>query len=219
MRSLKVWRDFEPETYAAGLPALLDAYDSIWLMHWSEEDRSAFDWLDRLGFVNTARLITEHYTAVNITTDLTVFRYDRPPQGMVAGYDNGMTLRQTAIYPDDLRVDLWWSADAPLTESYTTSVFLLDAGGRLVAQADSIPFDGGRPTPTWQTGEIIFESKRLALVDGFSILPPGRYAVGVQVYRWTPEGTERSLTLDGEEWTIVGAIVRQAKSLPVASVR
>lgn len=202
-RSLKTWRDFSGETYNQ-LPALLASYETIWLLHWSS-DYQVFGALDQRGFAQTALQTVEHIGSI-----LRVYRYDRVPprDAAVAAYENGMVLRWARIDEAGLRVDLLWSADENLNVAYTTSAFLLDAAGQLVAQADSIPFAGARPTTDWQPGEVIYDPKALQL-QGLEALPAGRYSVGVQVYRFTPEGTQRALTASGEQWAIIGALERR----------
>jgi hypothetical protein len=91
------------------------------------------------------------------------------------------------------------------TLDFTTSAFLLDANGQLVAQQDSFPGKAlaERPTTTWKRGEVIYDPKLMVTTDGKD-LPPGRYAVGVQIY--TLDNGVRAPTLDGEPWAVVGTI-------------
>lgn len=204
VRSLKVWRDFEPETYWE-LGQLIDQYDSVWLMRWTD-DAQVFGWLHDTGHVQTALYEIKHIDSV-----LSVYRFDRLPDEPAASYGNAMLLRKVAIYPDSLRVDLWWSSDSPQTLDFTTSAFLLDETGKLVAQCDSFPMLGQRPTTGWKRGDVIYDPKPLVVTgvqsDGLcrpqagNELPPGRYAVGVQVY--TLDNGVRAPTLDGEPWAVV----------------
>jgi len=74
-----------------------------------------------------------------------------------------------------LRVDLTWGATARPSRDYTVFVHLLDASGKLVAQADSQPRGGDFPTSVWQPGDRIADSYSLQA-------PPGRYTVEVGMY-------------------------------------
>jgi hypothetical protein len=198
VRSLKVWRDFEPQTYAQ-VGQLVGQYDGVWLTRWSD-DAQIFGWLHDSGHVQSAARTIEH-----IGSTINVLRFDRLPDEPVVEYLNGMTLSKVALYPDLLRVDLWWSLESPVGVSYTTSAFLLDEGGRLVAQFDSFPFDGERPTTGWSPGEVVYDPKPLVTLDGRP-LSPGRYSVGVQIY--TLADGVKIRTVDGDPWAVVGQIER-----------
>ena len=141
--SLRLWREDRASEYPNGLIAELDDAPVVWLVHWSP-DQSAFNFLAETGHVPTAKMTVDH-----IGNELNLYRYDQMPETAVDTFANGMTLRQFEILSDDGRVDLWWSADEPLATDYTTSVFLLDESGQLVAQHDTFPFEGARPTTTW----------------------------------------------------------------------
>ena len=201
-QSLKVWRDFEPETYEAGLPTLLEQHDSIWMMHWTG-DRSAFAWLDTLGFKNTAQLRTPHDTG-NGFVDLTVYRYDMPDETIVATFNNGMVLHRVIPYPDELRIDSLWSIQTETQDDYTLSLKLFDANTALVAQNDSHPLNGQRPTADWQLNEWVYDSRQ---INTESLLP-GDYELVLQVYRWSEDGIEDVLTTEGEPWVVVEEVTR-----------
>jgi hypothetical protein len=62
-------------------------------------------------------------------------------------------------------VTLFWETLAPIPDSYTVFVHLLDDSGRLLAQHDGIPVAGARPTPTWQPGERLFDRHELLVPD------------------------------------------------------
>jgi hypothetical protein len=169
----------------------------VWLLYWSD-DGQVFGWLSQFGFVRTATQTLDHLGSI-----ISVYRYDRVPDNLAAEFENGMRLLYVKSGTGTLGYDLFWSVDAPLATDYTTSVFLLDESGQLVAQSDSAPFNGARPTSGWAAGEVIYDPKRLQVVNGGE-LPPGDYEIGVQVYSFSPEGTVRSHTSDGADWAIVG---------------
>ncbi len=194
--SLRLWREDRAAEYPNGLISLLEQAPVVWLVHWSP-DQSAFSFLAQTGHVQTATMSVDH-----IGNALNVYRYDRLPPTPVDSFANGMTLRQFEILPDDARVDLWWSADAPLAADYTTSVFLLDASGQLVAQHDGFPFEGQRPTSGWAAGEVVYDPHPLDL----SSLPPGSYTVAVQIYTWQDQAKQP--TSSGEPWLVLGTVER-----------
>jgi hypothetical protein len=76
--------------------------------------------------------------------------------------------------------------EGPVAERYTVFAHLLDEDGQLVAQQDSEPVGGSRPTTTWSLGEVIVD--RLGI-----LIPPnlnsGEYQLVVGMYR--PDTGER----------------------------
>ncbi|MBI4322251.1 MAG: glycosyltransferase family 39 protein [Chloroflexi bacterium] len=81
--------------------------------------------------------------------------------------------------PSALRVDLYWQARATPAEDYTVFVQLLDAEGRLVAQADSQPVGGRFPTSYWEAGETIVDRHEVKLGGS---LPFGRHRLIAGMY-------------------------------------
>jgi 4-amino-4-deoxy-L-arabinose transferase-like glycosyltransferase len=204
IRSVRQWKIEDAATYPGGLVDVLRAHPHVWFMHWAT-DRDVFDFLTETGHVQTA-VFTHDW----LGNDLNVYRYDViPPEDAALGtFEPGLMLRDAAIYSDDLRVDLWWSAPQTPDADYTISARLLDADGRLVAQLDSAAFNGQRPATTWAPGEVIYDPRGLQLAEGFDTLPPGDYIVSVRVYLWTPEGVIDQYTLAGEDAITVGALTR-----------
>jgi hypothetical protein len=74
------------------------------------------------------------------------------------GYDLGCESR---ISTCDLL--LYWQALEPLDTSYTVFAQLLDQDGRVRAQADAVPQDGGYPTIWWLPGEVVADPLTLPL--------------------------------------------------------
>jgi uncharacterized membrane protein len=57
---------------------------------------------------------------------------------------------------------VWCAGDAPIANSYTAFVQLVDENGKLIAQSDALPADGQHPTTSWRSGEYIVDSHPLA---------------------------------------------------------
>ncbi|MDE2858916.1 MAG: glycosyltransferase family 39 protein [Chloroflexota bacterium] len=177
--SLKIQRDFYPETYETWLPQLLDRFDTVWLMYWSN-DPSAFNWLRELGFERSADFVHEHDGGASGNIDMHVYRYDRfaddPP---LVQFDNGMTLKAAQVVEKPLRVDLLWETAALLKRDFTVSVKLLDENGLIAAQRDSQPQLNLRPTSGWHIDEAIFSPHELELMQRRS---DGEYQIIIEVY-------------------------------------
>lgn len=79
----------------------------------------------------------------------------------------------------NIRLTLYWQALAPMSTSYTVFTHLLDAQSRIVAQQDSLPANGTRPTTNWIAEEIITDAYTLTLpLDA----PSGKYQLEIGWY-------------------------------------
>ncbi len=107
----------------------------------------------------------------------------------------------TAGPGDTVSVTLYWSGSQPTDQSYKVFVHLLDAAGRLVAQDDSLPGRGARPTTGWLPGEIIADPHPVALP---AALAPGSYAVAVGLYE--PRSGRRLTRPGGSDLYTLGQI-------------
>ncbi|MBA3872582.1 MAG: hypothetical protein H0X30_25880 [Anaerolineae bacterium] len=194
VKSLRMWRQFDKPTYPNGVIDLLNQHKTVWFTHWSP-DQSGFDFLKQTGHVQTA-LMTTYWG----TNELNAYRFDVIQPEPVVDYSNGMRLRQFEIHPDQMRVDLWWSADKKLDKDYSVSVFVLDANGQLVAQKDDFPFVNQRPTTGWQAGEVVYDPHSLEP----NTLSPGKYTVAVKLY--TYYDGQQYPTVNGDQWQVIGTI-------------
>ena len=113
------------------------------------------------------------------------------------GYD----LEPTAARPGDvLPVTLYWQAEAPVGEDWTTFIHLLDENGEKVGQVDQPPGDGYYPPSAWQPGLLIADQYELPLDSG---LKPGRYKL---IFGWYKDG-ERLSWADGQDSRELAEIV------------
>ncbi len=103
-------------------------------------------------------------------------------------------------------VDLVWRAEGPIEQEAKVFVHLYDAAGNLVAQHDSVPVHGTRPTTTWEAGEALVDRHGLALPDG----AVGALQLVVGLYE--PATGERLQTADGREMVKVGIIAWEGTS-------
>jgi hypothetical protein len=63
--------------------------------------------------------------------------------------------------------------------SYTVFVHVIDDAGRIWAQHDGVPGEGGAATIGWVSGEVV-EDRHLIRVG--QDVPPGEYAVEIGMY-------------------------------------
>jgi len=66
-----------------------------------------------------------------------------------------------------VKLTLYWQAinEEPVETTYTVFTQLLSSEGRLVAQHDSLPAYGLRPTTSWVKGEVVVDEHELELLD------------------------------------------------------
>ncbi|MBC7810076.1 MAG: glycosyltransferase family 39 protein [Burkholderiales bacterium] len=96
------------------------------------------------------------------------------------GVLTGFTLESESFRRDaPVPVTLIWRASAAAETSYTVFVQLVSADGQVIAQSDSLPNGGVRPTTGWRDGEYITDGHELqfngATVPGPATLIAGMY--------------------------------------------
>jgi hypothetical protein len=96
---------------------------------------------------------------------------------------------------DVVPVTLFWEAESSVREPYKVTLQLLDDGGNLSAQVDTVPRDGLAPTPSWEVGQVLTDRYGLRLPQTLS---PGRYSLIVAVYH-AASGERLGVAVDGEE--------------------
>ena len=85
-----------------------------------------------------------------------------------SSFEGGMRLRGTdgiVAVNNNLDVTLYWQADKTQAADYTLFLHVIDADGKLVAQADGPPLQGDWPTSAWQPGHTLQDLRTVALPD------------------------------------------------------
>jgi hypothetical protein len=100
-------------------------------------------------------------------------------------------------------VVLYWRAETEMDASYKVFVHVLGVSNQLLAQTDSIPLNGSRPTIGWQPGEILTDTYRLNLPGD---LYPGFYQFATGLYN--PDDLVRLKLANGEDHVEWSEIVR-----------
>jgi hypothetical protein len=114
---------------------------------------------------------------------ITLLRHSALPQIIEAG--------------EILPVSLVWEAGEAVTENYKVFLHLVDTTGQVVAQQDSEPVGGWRPTTDWRAGELIEDHHGVATTPS---TVAGEYELVVGLY--DAEG-QRLLVMD-QEGQVVG---------------
>ena len=122
-----------------------------------------------------------------------------PGIAILTGYSSG-----EAVIGQDVLVTLVWQvADVPIETGYTVFVQLLDSNGRLIAQSDSVPAQGERPTSGWREGEFIVDEHHLVFND---LAEPGEATLIVGMYD-AQTGVRVPVTADGQDHIVLPGAV------------
>ena len=108
-----------------------------------------------------------------------------------------------------LAVQLYWQTESPINIRYKVFAQLLSDDDTLIAQSDTFPAAGERPTTGWLPGEIITDPHSLPLS---SDTPPGTYRLIAGMYN--PLTGERLPVLDDNGNLLTDAILVAELSLP-----
>jgi len=190
-----IWKGIHP-LYVPGRLEAGDYTVALQLFDGEEETGERVD-LGQISISTPPR--TFQVPTINTTTDATWENNIR-----LRGYD---LLQQDIRQGNGLELTLYWQPEADVTTSLTVFVHVYDADGNTVAQQDSIPLSGTRPTTGWAPGEI--------LTDRYAILvptdvPPGRYWIRVGLYNATT-GERIKLSGGHEFWVSPESIRVTAK--------
>ena len=188
----------EPDEVEVFLAPLLERYGRLFVLYWgdaeSDPQRLVETWLASHTYQATERW----YGRVRLATYGVAPLPEEPAVALDARFGEGIHLRGYALAgerfaPGDvLPVTLFWEAQAPIAEPYKVTVQLLDGVGQLVAQRDTQPGAGLRPTTTWQQGQVLTDRYGVPLPAD---LAPGRYTLIVGVYH-VATGERLPVTLD-----------------------
>jgi uncharacterized membrane protein len=80
---------------------------------------------------------------------------------------------------ETLHLTLYWQAMIRMAKSYTVFVHLLNEGGIMGGQWDSVPGGGLLPTTVWLEGEVIADEYEVPIK---AEAPPGEYTIEIGMY-------------------------------------
>jgi 4-amino-4-deoxy-L-arabinose transferase-like glycosyltransferase len=125
--------------------------------------------------------------------------------------EHGLTLAGYKLQPAAQKLDLilYWQTQTPLTARYKVFAQLLTGDNSLVAQSDSFPAAGQRPTTGWLPGEIITDPHGLAFPNP---VVPGTYRLIAGLYN--PLNGKRVPVLDESGEAVGDAILITEVTLP-----
>ena len=210
-------RPLDPQATLAELEKLLQ-YDKIYVVYWATEEADPQGvipaWMDTRGYKTLDQwhgnvrlavyVMPEHSPPEEIVEDLNL-RFGEDIE--LLGY-RGWKLASTA--GEVTQLQLKWRADRKPDRRYKVFLQLLDARDQVIAQRDAEPAGEGRPTDSWQPGEIVLDNHGLLLPPG---TPPGTYRRIIGLY--DAETMERLTLPDGSDFVSLPPVtVARAKTPP-----
>jgi hypothetical protein len=125
---------------------------------------------------------------IQITTPQRTYTLPDNIQTLNHAWQNGIRLRGYSVQGN--RIRFYWQTDERLRQNLRYFVHVLDDDETIIAQRDGIPGDWQRPTPGWNTDEVIRTDHT------FDSLAPGTYPVRIGWYN--PQTGERVLLESGD---------------------
>ena len=71
---------------------------------------------------------------------------------------------------------LYWQTLEDIEVDYIVQLHLISEDGQIISSASGRPINGGSPTRSWKTGDLIEDSHILKVEPG---LPPGSYLIDI----------------------------------------
>jgi len=101
-----------------------------------------------------------------------------------------------------VRLTLYWDSLADVQDEYAVFVHILDAGGRVIGQHDSLPANGYRATSWWGPDWLVRDHHYLT-VDPAAAPGPARLVVGM----YSPYTSRRLTTEDGHSEIVLAEMI------------
>ena len=168
--------DQEMQTIAA-------QYTRLFVLYYGEHESDPNDWFER--WMGEHAFKADEQWVGNIRLGVYATQSPVASGSLTATFGDGMVLDRVAVDRDPRSVGeiiplrLTWRAATPLHQRYKVFVHLGPADASPVAQNDSEPVAGFRPTDTWKVGELVIDQRGVWLKPG---LPAGTYGLYVGVY-------------------------------------
>ncbi len=183
-------------TLAESMAGRHTIYALFWATEQSDPDKIVEGWLDGHAFKGLESWQGNvRFVTYDLPPDAGDLRCTQPD--MLFG--EAIHLAQSCVSPqpvtggENALISLDWRTDAPLTRRYKVTVQLLDSRNQVIAQRDSEPGGGSRPTDGWTPGETITDNHGLPIPLG---TPPGDYRLIAALY--DPETGQRLATSAGD---------------------
>jgi hypothetical protein len=218
-------RPLDPTSTVTELEAILAQSPRIFALYWATDESDAESvierWLDEHAFKATAawagnvRLVS--YAAPLPPGDLSPTDDRFGDHVTLTGYrllDSSLTLDSPQSSPspgrlvpgDIVQVQLRWTTEVPLEDSYVVFLQALDGANHLAGQRDAEP---GVSTLDWKPGQPVLDQHGLLIEPG---TPPGEYRIIAGLY--DSATGQRLLSSDGGDFVELGALTVERPGTP-----
>lgn len=166
------------------LRPILAEYGRIWFV---DPDADYEDWLGRYALEVDRR----NFASPSIVLDLHAYERDPNLRGSQAPMRRDdlalgdLTLLGWDTHPEVLvagrpaRIRLIWKVETRSRPDYKVALELVDAEGQVRARSDHAPFQGLRPSSSWDFGSLVYAPQDLAPSAGMA---PGSYRLRLRIY-------------------------------------
>ena len=168
--------DQEMQTIAA-------QYTRLFVLYYGEHESDPNDWFER--WMGEHAFKADEQWVGNIRLGVYATQPPAASGSLTATFGDAMALESVAVdrsprtVGEVIPLRLTWRAITALHQRYKVFVHLGPADASPVAQNDSEPVAGFRPTNTWKAGEQVIDQRGVWLKPG---LPSGTYGLYVGVY-------------------------------------
>ena len=168
--------DQEMQTIAA-------QYTRLFVLYYGEHESDPNDWFER--WMGEHAFKADEQWVGNIRLGVYATQPPAASSSLTATFGDGMALESVAVdrsprtVGEVIPLRLTWRAITALHQRYKVFVHLGPADASPVAQNDSEPVAGFRPTNTWKAGEQVIDQRGVWLKPG---LPAGTYGLYLGVY-------------------------------------
>ncbi len=207
-------RPIDPAAIEAQLSDIVTKYKRLFVLYWGDSEadpqKVIESWLD----AHTYKASEQWYGSVRfVTYAVPSVSSDKPTQlsGVRFGDHfvlDGYTLSTPLLAPGDiLQLDLYWHADAIITDRYKVFVHMLDPNGKIVAQTDREPGGGLVPTTIWQPNQT--------MIDRYGVLIPadaaaGTYSIEIGLYDFN--NTRLKIDAGGDALNLVRIVIASSST-------
>jgi mannosyltransferase len=175
-----------PDQIEAELQTITRRHERLYALFWGERQQDPEGLVERWLNTHTFKAVDEWVGNVRFVT-YAVPAVTTVEMATAAGWYfgdqiilNGYTIANDHLTAGDiLQITLFWQATGPIERRYKTFLHLVDDQGQLIAQQDSEPAGGSRPTTAWHPEEAIVDRHGILVPDGGN---PGSYTLMLGLY-------------------------------------
>jgi uncharacterized membrane protein len=196
------YRPLNEATVDQEMQTIAAQYTRLFVLYYGEHESDPNDWFER--WMGEHAFKADEQWVGNIRLGVYATQSPAASGSLTATFGDGMALDRVAVDRSSRTVGeiiplrLTWRATSPLHQRYKVFVHLGPADASPVAQNDSEPVAGFRPTDTWKAGEQVIDQRGVWLKPG---LPPGTYGLYVGVY---DSATGERLSVQSPSGRVVG---------------